>query len=32
MPELTRIALAGEGSQGVQVVGEILAEAAYMAG
>ncbi len=32
MPELTRIALAGEGGQGVQVVGEILAEAAYEAG
>lgn len=29
---LWRIALAGEGGQGIQVVGEILAEAAYMAG
>ena len=32
MKEITKIALAGEGGQGVQAVGEILAEAAYAAG
>ncbi|MGI6576152.1 MAG: 2-oxoacid:acceptor oxidoreductase family protein [bacterium] len=32
MKEITKIALAGEGGQGVQAVGEILAEAAYLAG
>ena len=32
MPNLIRIALAGEGGQGVQAVAEILAEAAYHEG
>ncbi|HHY36728.1 MAG TPA: pyruvate oxidoreductase subunit gamma [Firmicutes bacterium] len=32
MAALTKIALAGEGGQGVQAVGEILAEAAFLAG
>lgn len=32
MSRLVRIALAGEGGQGVQVVGEVLAEAAYRSG
>ncbi len=32
MSKLVRIALAGEGGQGIQVVGEILAEAAYRSG
>jgi 2-oxoglutarate ferredoxin oxidoreductase subunit gamma len=32
MMKITRIALAGEGGQGVQAIGEILAEAAYISG